>query len=76
VVLGSAVTGASAAFGVVEGVWWAGTGAADLLTGGYFEIAPARATQRSVDPELSQAISGTPPTPIEDHCGRALVAAK
>ena len=76
VVLGSAVTGVSGAAGVVEGVWWAGTGVADVLTGGYFEIAPERATQRSVQPELSAVIAGTPPTPTEDRCGRPLAAGK
>lgn len=76
VVLGSAVTGVSAAAGVFEGIWWAVTGVADLLTGGYFEIAPERATQRSVQPELSEVIAGTPPTPTEDRCGRPLAAAK
>jgi hypothetical protein len=70
------VTGASAVFGVFEGGWWAITGVADLLTGGYFEIAPERATQRSMEPELSEAIAGTPPPPTEDRCGRPLVTAK
>ena len=76
VVLGSAVMGASAAAGLVEGLWWMGTGTADTLTGGYFALAPERAVERSVKPELSTAIAGTPPAPTEDPCGRTLVAAK
>lgn len=76
VVLGSAVTGVSAAAGLVEGLWWVGTGTADLLTGGYFNIAPERATDRSVQPELSTVIARTPPAPTEDRCGRTVVAAK
>jgi hypothetical protein len=75
-ILSAAVTGASAVFGVFEGTWWALTGMADLLTGGYFEISPERATQRSVEPTLSEAIAGTPLPPTEDRCGRTLVAAK
>ena len=75
-VLGTAVTGVSGAFGMLEGAWWVVTGAADTLTGGYFEIAPERATTFGVTPELSQAFAGAPPTPTEDHCGRALVPAK
>lgn len=64
--------------GVVEGAWWASTGVADILTGGYFEIAPERATQRSVRPELPPAMAETRPTPTatEDPCGRPLAAAK
>jgi hypothetical protein len=75
-VLGSAVAGVSAAAGLVEGLWWVGTGAADLLTGGYFHIAPERATDFDMQPELSTVISGAAPAPTEDPCGRALVAAK
>jgi hypothetical protein len=73
--LGSAVTGVSAAAGVFEGVWWVGTGAADTLTGGFFHLAPEPATQLSVQPVLSTVISDQPPA-AEDHCGRAAVAAK
>ena len=76
VVLGSALTGVSAAAGTVEGVWWIGTGLADTLTGGYFEFTPERALDRSVQPQLSSAVSASPPEPAEDRCGRPLVAAK
>jgi hypothetical protein len=75
-VLGSAVTGVAAAGGVVEGLWWIGTGLADTLTGGYFEITPERALDRSVRPELSPVITGAPKAPTEDRCGRPLAAAK
>jgi len=73
--LGSAVTGASAGAGVFEGLWWVITGSADLLTGGYFHLAPENATNLSVQPELSTVISDKPP-PVPDRCGRAVVAAK
>lgn len=76
-VLGSAVTGVAGAAGVVEGAWWIGTGLADTLTGGYFELTPEAALNRSVRPELSTVISDSPPpTPTEDRCGRALAATK
>lgn len=76
VVLGSAVTGVGAAAGLVEGVWWVGTGLADTLTGGYFEITPEGALDRSVRPELSTVIAGSAPAPTEDRCGRSLAASK
>jgi hypothetical protein len=74
VLLGSAETAMSAAAGMVESIWWICTGTADTLTGGYFSLAPERATQISVQPELSTVISGKPPTE-PDRCGRAVVAA-
>ena len=74
--LGPAVTGASAGAGAFEGLWWVTTGVADLLTGGYFHIAPEHATEISLQPELSTVIAGPPPPPTEDRCGRAVVAAK
>jgi hypothetical protein len=73
--LGPAATGASGALGAFEGVWWVCTGAADLLTGGYFELAPKEAVQLSVQPELSSAMTGPRPAPTEDPCGRPLNAA-
>ena len=76
VVLGLGVTGVSGAAGVYQGVWWMGAGVADLLTGGYFEIAPQQATKRSVEPVVSEVIAGRPPAPTEDPCGRPLAAAK
>ena len=71
--LGPAVTLISGAGGVLEGVWWAGTGVADTLTGGYFAIAPERATQLSVRPEVSSLIAdaGAAPMPPGDRCGRS-----
>lgn len=75
-VLGSAVTGVSGAVGAVEGVWWVGTGVADTLTGGYFELTPQAALDRSVRPQLSTAVSGSSPAPPEDRCGRALAPTK
>lgn len=71
--LGPAVTLISGAGGVLEGVWWAGTGVADTLTGGYFAIAPERATQLSVRPEVSSLIAdaGAAPKLPGDRCGRS-----
>jgi hypothetical protein len=76
-VLGPAVTLVSGAGGMVEGLWWVGTGVADTLTGGYFAIAPERATQLSLRPEVSRVIADAGPTttPTEDRCGRPLGAA-
>jgi hypothetical protein len=68
--LGTAAAGASGIFGVVEGLWWITTGVADTLTGGYFALAPERATELSIEPELSPAISDQAPT--TDNCGRPL----
>jgi hypothetical protein len=76
VVLGSAVVGVSGAVGLVEGLWWVGTGLGDTLTGGYFDISPQVAQDRSVRPELSVAIAPAPPAPAVDPCGRPLAAAK
>jgi hypothetical protein len=76
-VLGSGAIGVSGAVGAVEGIWWMLTGTADLLTGGYFEIAPERAMDRSVRPEVSTAlVPTTPATQTEDRCGRPIAAAK
>ena len=68
--LGTAAAGASGAFGMVEGLWWITTGLPDTLTGGYFALAPQKATEISIAPELSTAISGQPPA--TDNCGRPL----
>lgn len=76
VVLGSVVTGVAGAAGAVEGIWWVGTGLADTLTGGYFELTPEDALDRSVRPELSTAIAASAPAPTEDRCGRPLAATK
>ena len=54
--------------GLVEAGIWLGTGLADTLTGGWFEIAPDEATHLSVAP-VPPAFSDTrkPPAP---HCAR------
>lgn len=74
--LGPAVTLICGAAGVVEGVWWAGSGVADTVTGGQFEIAPEKATRLSARPEVPRVIAdaGPTPTPAEDRCGRPLAA--
>jgi hypothetical protein len=70
-VLGSAATGASGAWGVIESVWWTATGLADTLTGGYFALAPEEATQLSIHPEASRVLTDAGPAPT-DQCGRPL----
>jgi hypothetical protein len=75
VVLGSGVVGVSGAVGLVEGLWWVCTGTADTLTGGYFDLSPPAASDRSVRPELSAALAAAPP-PAEDRCGRPIDGAK
>ena len=71
-ILGPAVTLFCGAWGVIEGAWWITTGLADTLTGGYFVIAPERATHLSVQPEIPVVIADAAPTPTptEDRCGR------
>ena len=73
--LGTAATGVSGAFGIVEGLWWIATGVPDTLTGGYFSLAPERATEISIEPEVSVAISDKNPAPATDNCGRPLKTA-
>lgn len=71
-ILGPAVTLFCGAWGVVEGTWWITTGLADTLTGGYFAIAPERATQLSIQPDIPLVITDAAPAPTatEDRCGR------
>jgi hypothetical protein len=73
VLLGPAVTLICGAAGAVESVWWAGTGVADVLTGGYFALAPEPATQLSIRPRVPAVIADAAPTvtPAVDRCGRA-----
>jgi hypothetical protein len=54
--LGTAATGVSGAFGIVEGLCGSPPGARHV-TGGYFSLAPERATEISIEPEVSVAIS-------------------
>jgi hypothetical protein len=74
-IMGPAVTLVSGAGGMVEGLWWIGTGVADTLTGGYFALAPEPATHLSLAPHVSRVIADAAPPPKEDHCGRPLGAA-
>lgn len=69
--LGTAATGVSGAAGMVEGLWWIATGLCDTMTGGYFALAPEKATELSLEPDVSTAIIRTPP-PTTDPCGRPL----
>jgi len=71
-ILGPAVTLFSGCFGVIESCWWAGTGLADTLTGGYFALAPEPATQLSIAPYIPVVIADTAATPATDRCGRPL----
>jgi hypothetical protein len=64
----------SGAVGVIHTGVWLGTGLADTLTGGYFAIAPYRATQLSLDPLIPPFVSEAQQHAIEakrpDPCGR------
>jgi hypothetical protein len=57
------------AMGLVESLIWLGTGLADTVTAGYFELAPEEATRLAVDPVrpafLTAVAQGS-----TDHCGR------
>lgn len=57
--------------GVIEGVWWIGTGLVDTVTGGALGAAPERATELSITPEVSMIIADADrPAPTTDRCGR------
>lgn len=60
--------------GVLDSGVWLGTGLADTVTGGYFAIAPYRATQLSPDPLIPLLMSEGQRNAIEakrpDPCGR------
>ena len=60
--------------GVIDTGVWFGTGLADTVTGGYFAIAPYRATQLSLDPLIPPLTSDGQRRAIEakrpDPCGR------
>jgi hypothetical protein len=64
----------SATVGVIHTGVWLGTGLADTLTGGYFAIAPYRATQLSLDPLIPPFVTESQHQAIEakrpDPCGR------
>ena len=55
--------------GLVEAGIWLGTGLADTITGGWFEIAPDEATHLAITP-IAPAFSDTRPAPAP-RCGRA-----
>jgi hypothetical protein len=59
---------AGGGMGLVEAVIWLGTGLADTVTGGYFEVAPDEATRLAIAP-LAPAFSDTRPAPAA-RCGR------
>lgn len=62
------------AAGVLDSGVWLGTGLADTVTGGYFAVAPYRATQLSLDPLIPLLMSEAQRDAIEakrsDPCGR------
>jgi hypothetical protein len=64
----------SGAVSVIDTCVWLGTGLADTVTGGYFGIAPYRATQLSLDPLIPPFLSEAQQRAIEakrpDPCGR------
>ena len=71
-VYGPIVALLSGTAGLVDTTVWLGTGLADTMTGGYWEIAPEEATELSMQP-MRPAFSPAPP-PIQDRCGRPLTA--
>jgi hypothetical protein len=60
------------AMGAIEAPIWAIGGVFDLLTGGYFEIAPDRATDLSAMPIRPLFMPVTPEVKTTDRCGRPL----
>ena len=64
----------SAVVGVIHTGVWLGTGLADTLAGGYFAMAPYRATQLSLDPLIPRFVTESQRQAIEakrpDPCGR------
>jgi hypothetical protein len=58
--------------GTIEAPIWAIGGIFDTLTGGYFEIAPDRATDLSVDPIRPLFMPATPEVQTTDRCGRPI----
>ncbi len=67
-----ALTLFSVAMGTIELPIWAIGGLADTLTGGYFEVAPDRATELSVDPIRPLFLPVSPEVKTTDRCGRPL----
>jgi hypothetical protein len=63
------LTIAGGGMGLVEAGIWLGTGLADTLTGGWFEIAPEEATHLAITP-VAPAFSDARPAPAP-RCGRA-----
>jgi len=68
----------SGTVGVIDTGVWLGTGLADTVTGGYFAIAPYRATQLSLDPLIPPFVTDAQKRAIEakrpDPCGRVAPA--
>ena len=64
----------SGTVGVIHTGVWLGTGLADTVTGGYFALAPYRATQLSLDPLIPPFTPEAQQRAIEakrpDPCGR------
>ena len=66
--------------GLVDGAVWLGTGLADTMTAGYFELAPEQATRLSVEP-LRPGFVAAVPRPVggngsTDPCGRRAGASR
>ena len=57
------------AMGLVDAAVWLGTGLADTVTGGYFEVAPEEATRLGVEP-IVPAFARVPGRGSTDRCGR------
>ncbi|HLK13031.1 MAG TPA: hypothetical protein VKW76_16770 [Candidatus Binatia bacterium] len=70
---GAPLAGLAFVGGLVDTVAWLGTGLADTLTGGYWEIAPREATALGLAP-LRPPFARAPQTPPQDPCGRRLAS--
>jgi len=67
-----ALTFFSFTMGVVEMPIWMLGGLGDTLTGGYFQLAPDRATELSIDPIRPLFMPVSPEVRTTDRCGRPL----
>lgn len=67
-----ALTAFALAMGAIETPIWAIGGLFDTLSGGYFEIAPDRAVDLSVQPIRPLFMPVTPELKTTDRCGRPL----
>lgn len=69
--LGPGATLISGGAGLIEGVWWMGTGLVDTVTGGALHVSSEKAVDLAISPEVSTIIADAErPEPATDPCGR------